>query len=93
MKTAVDWYGIWRDVCTKALLQEVGQLGGPDIEVQVDETMISRRKYNVGRLKKQNWIMVKERNIPLSGCRRSFATPLHPVTSGRRDLAPHLGFL
>ncbi|BHF80454.1 hypothetical protein SprV_0702358200 [Sparganum proliferum] len=55
--TAVEWYRVWRGVCIKALLQEVNQLGGPDVEVQVDETMITRRKYNVGRVKKQSWIV------------------------------------
>nr|VZI12776.1 unnamed protein product [Spirometra erinaceieuropaei] len=54
---AVQWYDIWRDVCSKALLKEAKQLGGPEVEVQVDETLITRRKYNVARLRNEHWIL------------------------------------
>uniref|UniRef100_A0A0X3NRX0 SP-RING-type domain-containing protein n=1 Tax=Schistocephalus solidus TaxID=70667 RepID=A0A0X3NRX0_SCHSO len=55
--TALEWYGICRTVCSKALRREVRKIGGPGVEVLVDEARISRRKFNVGRKKRQHRIM------------------------------------
>ncbi|BHF83519.1 hypothetical protein SprV_0902666200 [Sparganum proliferum] len=55
--TAVAWYATCRNVCSKALLKEVKELGGPGVEVQVHETLINRSKGNVGRPEMENWIL------------------------------------
>nr|VZI00030.1 unnamed protein product [Spirometra erinaceieuropaei] len=55
--TAMEWYGICRGACSHALLSAVTQIGEPGVEVQIDETLISRRKYNRGRPRRQLWVV------------------------------------
>ncbi|VDL92805.1 unnamed protein product [Schistocephalus solidus] len=55
--TAMHWYAICRNVSTNALMSAVGQIGGKDIEVQVDETMVARRNNNKGRKGRQYWVV------------------------------------
>lgn len=51
-------YRFLRDICSKNLLQMPDLiLGGPGIVVQVDESVISRRKYHRGRVVKEKWVM------------------------------------
>ena len=40
----VDWANFWREVCASHLLQNPKKIGGPNMTVEVDETLISRRK-------------------------------------------------
>ncbi|GFN83903.1 hypothetical protein PoB_001040900 [Plakobranchus ocellatus] len=54
-KTSVDW----RSFCCEVLdawftIQPA--IGGPGIEVEIDETLIARRKYERGRILKQIWL-------------------------------------
>ena len=39
------------------LLMNLMKIGGPGLEVQVDETLIYRRKYGVGRLTREIWLV------------------------------------
>uniref|UniRef100_A0A0X3QA71 Putative transposase-like protein HI_1328.1 n=1 Tax=Schistocephalus solidus TaxID=70667 RepID=A0A0X3QA71_SCHSO len=55
--TAMHWYEICHNVSTSALMSAVGQLGGKDIEVQADETMVARQKNNKGRERRQYWVV------------------------------------
>ena len=41
--TAVDWYYFIRDVCTEHFKQHPVQIGGPGLEVEVDESKFGRR--------------------------------------------------
>ncbi|CAI4227342.1 unnamed protein product [Auanema sp. JU1783] len=54
--TIVDHNNFLREVCAWRLLEEPNVIGGPGKTVEIDETLVSRRKYNVGRLKKQTWV-------------------------------------
>nr|VZI28816.1 unnamed protein product [Spirometra erinaceieuropaei] len=55
--TAMEWYTICRGACSHALRSAVTQIGGPGVEVQIDETLISRRKYHKGRPRRQLWVV------------------------------------
>ena len=48
-QTLVDWYNFLREVCSKHLLLVDCRLGGPGFIVTVDESVITKRKYNRGR--------------------------------------------
>ena len=49
--TAVDHYSMCREICEVIMSNEIlqRQFGGPGIEVEVDETFLTRRKYHKGR--------------------------------------------
>ncbi len=58
-RTAVDWYQFCRNICSWALMQLQlcdQTLGGPGKVIQIDETVISKRKFNVGRLVPEKWV-------------------------------------
>ena len=48
-QTITDFYNMFREICYLEYRQ-TGQIGGPGVIVQIDETHICTRKYNVGRL-------------------------------------------
>ncbi|KER26468.1 hypothetical protein T265_06320 [Opisthorchis viverrini] len=48
--TPVDWKKFLRDVCVWQLLQTPTVIGGPGLHVEIDETLISRRKNHAGRV-------------------------------------------
>ena len=45
----VDWYNFHRDIYAQYLLDHSVQIGGPGIEVEIDESKFGRWKYNHGR--------------------------------------------
>uniref|UniRef100_A0A914YCJ6 Transposase n=1 Tax=Panagrolaimus superbus TaxID=310955 RepID=A0A914YCJ6_9BILA len=45
-RTIVDWKQFLRDICVEHLARNPVMLGGPGTIVEIDETVISRRKYN-----------------------------------------------
>lgn len=53
-----DWFQYFREVCSTKLLGNAMQLGGPGKEVQVDESLLVRAKYHVGRnaRRRQTWV-------------------------------------
>uniref|UniRef100_A0A914QF24 ISXO2-like transposase domain-containing protein n=1 Tax=Panagrolaimus davidi TaxID=227884 RepID=A0A914QF24_9BILA len=54
--TICDWKQFFRDICVEYLRRNTVQLGGPEKIVEIDETVISRRKYNRGRMvAEQRW--------------------------------------
>lgn len=71
--TFVDWSNFCREVTEKWVADNsTGKLGGVGKTVEIDETLISRRKYNRGRIIKQTWVF---------GCferesRKIFITPV-----------------
>lgn len=54
--TVTDWANLFREMCSWKLLQQPIVLGGPNQVVQIDESVVARRKYNVGRLLQTQWV-------------------------------------
>ena len=48
MHTAVDWYNFIRDVCAQYFVDNPCKIGGPGIDVEIDESKFGKRKYNRG---------------------------------------------
>ena len=55
-KTAVDWYNFVRDVCAEHFQRHPVIIGGPGVEVEIDESKFGRRKYNRGRWQEGHWV-------------------------------------
>lgn len=55
-KTSVDWRSFCSEVCIHWVEYHQNQIGGPEIEVEIDETVLVRRKYNRGRVVKTIWL-------------------------------------
>uniref|UniRef100_A0A914YHK4 ISXO2-like transposase domain-containing protein n=1 Tax=Panagrolaimus superbus TaxID=310955 RepID=A0A914YHK4_9BILA len=72
-KTLVNWKQYFRDLCAEELTDNPIIIGGPGIEVQIDETVITKRKYNRGRLP-ANEVWFLGGIEPISG--RAFMTPV-----------------
>lgn len=54
--TVVDWKNYCRDICAEYLLANPTQIGGAGRVVEIDESLLVRRKYNVGRLVREQWV-------------------------------------
>ncbi|KAF7684985.1 hypothetical protein CDIK_4266 [Cucumispora dikerogammari] len=55
-QTSTDWKNFLREVCVNKLLLGPSILGGPGRVVQIDETQMTRRKNNVGRVQTPIWV-------------------------------------
>ena len=51
-----DWKNYLREVCASALLRSSTKIGGVGLTVEIDESLFSRRKYNVGRTLPTQWV-------------------------------------
>jgi len=63
--TIIQWYQFYRDVCSNWLLRNHIQIGGEGVTVELDESVVARRKYNRGWLIKEKWVF--DRYAPTSG--------------------------
>lgn len=45
-----------REVCANSILKNEKTIGGPGLNVEIDESCFSKRKYNVGRVLPQQWV-------------------------------------
>ena len=54
-RTLVDWCSFCSEV-TDHWIENQGAIGGPGIIVEIDETLIARRKYERGRVLAQVWV-------------------------------------
>jgi hypothetical protein len=72
-KTVTHWFRLFRKVCVYFFEQIASDeiLGGPGLVVEIDESLLSRRKYNRGRLVSKRWVFgaIERRN---DGQYRSF---------------------
>jgi len=55
-ETVVDWNNSLREVCATKILNNPVEVGGPGTHVEIDESMFVRRKGNVGRLVREQWV-------------------------------------
>lgn len=58
-KTIIDWFRFCRDVCFQyhTNIKIKKKIGGPGKVVEIDETVVTRRKYNVGRVVHTVWLV------------------------------------
>lgn len=52
----VDFRSYLREVCSLKLFENSEKLGGPGKIVEIDESLFTKRKYNVGRFTSQQWV-------------------------------------
>ena len=52
----VQWFVYFRDICSNHLITNPRKIGGEGIEVQIDESLVAKRKYNKGRMVEQRWL-------------------------------------
>ena len=76
--TIVDWKQFLRDICAEHFMKNPVQLGGPGITVEIDESVFTRRKYNRGRMVREQWVFG---GIDVTA-KKGFLIPV-----GRRDAA------
>ena len=55
-KTVVDWSRYCRDLCVYHFEEDDIMIGGQGCIVEIDETMVFRRKYNRGRVLAAGWL-------------------------------------
>jgi len=56
-KSVSQWYQFLRETCSKSLLECLDYtFGGMGVVVQIDESMVAKRKYNVGHHVEQQWV-------------------------------------
>ena len=49
-KTVIDWYNYCREVCADRIMNHhAGQIGGPGMTVEIDESKFGKTKFNRGR--------------------------------------------
>ncbi|KAL5488798.1 hypothetical protein EMCRGX_G017798 [Ephydatia muelleri] len=52
----IDRYNCIRDVCIQYFLDHSSMIGGPGVEVKIDESKFGKRKYNRGRQVEGHWV-------------------------------------
>uniref|UniRef100_A0A914MMI8 Transposase n=1 Tax=Meloidogyne incognita TaxID=6306 RepID=A0A914MMI8_MELIC len=57
-----DWMNFFRDICAEHFIRNPVQVGGEGVLVEVDETVVVRRKYERGRVPgtKDVWLLYKQ---------------------------------
>ncbi|GFO50078.1 hypothetical protein PoB_007658300 [Plakobranchus ocellatus] len=54
--TVIQWFSYFRDICSNHLVNHPYKIGGPGRIVELDESLIAKRKNNVGRVLEQRWV-------------------------------------
>ena len=80
--TAVDWFNFIRDVCAQYFVDHPVEIGGPGLEVEIDESKFGRRKYHRGRIVEGHWVFggterVTGNSFFVEVAKRDAATLLH----------------
>jgi hypothetical protein len=77
-RTAIEWFSVFRDICVKFCETDGNVIGGPGLIVEIDESLVARRKYNVGRI-------VPQRFVWAAYCPSQGLAVCRPISSHRRD--------
>ena len=58
-KTIIQYFSYCRDIVSWKLVSDPGrfQFGGPGTVVQIDESCVSKRKFNRGRIVREKWVI------------------------------------
>ncbi|GFO12876.1 hypothetical protein PoB_003938100 [Plakobranchus ocellatus] len=54
--TVIRWFSYFRDICSNHLVNHPYTIGGPGQIVELDESLIAKRKNNVGCVLEQRWV-------------------------------------
>ena len=54
--TVTQWYQYFRDACSNYLVQNPIMIGGPNVVVELDESVMAERKHNRGRVIPERWV-------------------------------------
>lgn len=81
-KSSVDWRSFCSEVCEDWFSNQE-PIGGPGIEVEIDETLIVKRKYERGRILSQIWLFGGIERIS----KKRFVVALTGDVGERRDRA------
>ena len=76
--TLVDYMNYSRNVCTKQFLRNPLKIGSPSKVVEIDETLLTRRKNSRGRVIEKQWFLGGSER----GTNKCFVVPVE-----RRDAA------
>jgi transposase-like protein len=71
--TVTNFYGYFRQLVTQSLTEEDQVIGGPGIEVELDETKLGKRKYNRGHRVEGVWVVV---GVERTGQGKVFVLPV-----------------
>ena len=73
--TVAQWFSYLQDAASNHLLRNPMQIGGPGRVVEIDESVIARRKYHRGHRVPEHWAYLKYRSnergttLPASDCK------------------------
>lgn len=56
INAVIDWNNYLREICAEMLLRNSATIGGPNTTVEIDESLFTRRKNQVGRVLPQQWV-------------------------------------
>lgn len=80
LTTSVDWRSFCSEI-TDAWIRNQTPIGGVGVQVEIDETLLVRRKYNRGRIVKQIWLFGGIERVS----KRSFIIPLLEAEERRNE--------
>ena len=54
--TCCDWANFCRQVCIDYMITQVRPIGGPEKVVEIDESLFTKRKFNRGMWRPEQWV-------------------------------------
>ena len=55
-KHVITWHKMFRAICHRWLVANPRLIGGRNLRVEIDESLVARRKYHRGRLVPERWV-------------------------------------